>query len=244
MHGFLTETYVEDPEYLVAVPPGLIHVGVLTEPMSIVEKGIEQAYDIQRRLMVWRPCRAAMMGAGSIGLLAAVALRLRGLDVTAFARTPRPNLNASLMEEIGARYVSTRELSVTSATEEYGPFDLIFEATGYSPLVFEAAHALARNGVLVLASITGGDRTTEVESDRLNLEFVLGNKVMFGTVNAHRGYFERAISDFATAEVTWPGWLSRLLTHRVRGLENYEQLFRTLFEARDAVKIAVIIGEK
>jgi threonine dehydrogenase-like Zn-dependent dehydrogenase len=244
LHGFLAEYYVEAPEYLVQVPTGLKHVGVLLEPMSIVEKGIEQAYQIQRRLKVWRPCRAAVMGAGPIGLLAALALRLRGVAVISFARSPKPNLNASLVEDIGARYVSTRETSVAEAAERYGPFDLIFEATGYSPLVFEAAHALAKNGVLILSSVTGGDRKTEVESDRLNLEFVLGNKVMFGTVNAHRGYFERGIADFARAKVTWPGWLPRLLTHPIRGLENYEEMFHALSEVEDAIKVYVIVSEE
>jgi len=244
LHGFLAEYYVEDPKYLVKVPTGLKHVGVLLEPMSVIEKGIEQAYEIQRRLKVWQPRRAAVMGAGTIGLLAALGLRLRGLEVTSFARTPKPNLNASLIEETGARYLSTRDISVAEAAEQYGPFDLIFEATGYSPLVFEAAHALAKNGVLILSSITGGDRRAEVESDRLNLEFVLGNKVMFGTVNAHRGYFEHGVSDFARAEVTWPGWLSRLLTHPIRGLENYEEMFYALAEAQDAIKVYVVISEE
>src|SRR5881227_838584 len=106
-HGFLTEYYVEDPEYLVKVPQGLKEVGVLLEPASVVEKGIAQAYEIQRRLRVWRPRRAAVMGAGTIGLLATLALRLRGLDVTAFGRNPRPSLNSDLIEAIGARYIST-----------------------------------------------------------------------------------------------------------------------------------------
>jgi len=243
LHGFLTEYYVEDPDYLVSVPAGLKHIGVLLEPMSIVEKGLEQAYEIQRRLKVWQPRQAAVMGAGTIGLLAALGLRLRGLEVTSFARTPKPNLNASLVEKIGTRYLSTREISVAEASEEFGPFDLIFEATGYSPLVFEAAHALAVNGILILSSVTGGDRKTEVESDRLNLEFVLGNKVMFGTVNAHRGYFEIGVADFAKAEAIWPGWLSKLLTHPIRGLDNYKELFSALSEARDAIKVYMIVSE-
>jgi hypothetical protein len=57
-HGFLTEYYVDDAEYIVKVPKGLKEVGVLLEPMTVVEKGIAQAYDIQRRLRVWRPRRA------------------------------------------------------------------------------------------------------------------------------------------------------------------------------------------
>lgn len=33
-----------------------------------------------------------------------------------------------------------------------------------------------------------------------NLEFVLGNKVMVGTVNANREYFEMGVKDLAQAE--------------------------------------------
>ncbi|MFN2568403.1 MAG: alcohol dehydrogenase catalytic domain-containing protein, partial [Candidatus Dormibacteria bacterium] len=44
LHGFLTERYVDAPDFLVRVPAGLSAVGVLLEPMSVVEKGIAQAY--------------------------------------------------------------------------------------------------------------------------------------------------------------------------------------------------------
>jgi threonine dehydrogenase-like Zn-dependent dehydrogenase len=211
--------------------------------MSIIEKGIEQAYEIQRRLRVWQPRRAAVMGAGPIGQVATLGLRLRGVDVTVFARSPQPNAKAELVEEIGARYISTQAVSLAEAAKQYGPFDLIFEATGVSAIVFEAAHVLAKNGIMVLSSITGGHHTTEVESDRLNLEFVLGNKVMFGTVNAHRGYFERGVADFAQAEAAYPGWLSKLLTHPVVGIENFQELIRILFEEKEAIKPYLIVSE-
>ena len=241
-HGFTTEYYVDDPEYIVKVPVGLKHIGVLLEPMSIIEKGIEQAYESQRRLKVWQPRKAAVMGAGPIGLLATLGLRLRGIDVSVFARTRKPNPKAELVEAIGARYLSTQDISVAEAAKQFGPLDLIFEATGFSSVVFEAAHALAKNGVLVLSSITGGSRKVEIESDRLNLEFVLGNKVMFGTVNAHRGYFELGIADFAQAEAAYPGWLSQLLTHPVEGLDNYQELLRILFEEKEAIKAYLIVA--
>ncbi len=51
-HGFLTEYYVDDAEFIVKVSRGLRDVGVLLEPMTVVEKGIAQAYEIQRRLRV------------------------------------------------------------------------------------------------------------------------------------------------------------------------------------------------
>src|SRR4029079_19299728 len=100
-HGYLTEYYVDDAEFVVKIPRGLKEVGVLLEPTTVVEKGIAQAYEIQRRLKVWKPKRAAVMGAGTIGLLATLALRLRGVEVTTFARNPKPNLNAVLIEALG-----------------------------------------------------------------------------------------------------------------------------------------------
>ena len=106
-HGYLSEYYVDDPEYIVKIPPGLKDVAVLLEPTTVVEKGIAQAYEIQRRLRVWRPRKAAVMGAGTIGLLAALVLRLRGLEVTVFGRTAAPYLNSDLVEAIGAQYEST-----------------------------------------------------------------------------------------------------------------------------------------
>jgi threonine dehydrogenase-like Zn-dependent dehydrogenase len=77
-HGYLTEYYVDDPEYIVKIPQGLKEIGVLLEPVTVVEKGITQAYEIQRRLRVWHPRWAAVMGAGTIGLLATLAPMLTG----------------------------------------------------------------------------------------------------------------------------------------------------------------------
>ena len=100
-HGYLAESYAEDAAYLVALPESLEKAGVLLEPLSIVEKGIRQAYEIQRRLHVWQPARAAVLGAGPVGLLAALALRLRGIEVEVLSRRAAPYLNSDLVEAIG-----------------------------------------------------------------------------------------------------------------------------------------------
>jgi threonine dehydrogenase-like Zn-dependent dehydrogenase len=242
-HGFLTEWIVEDPEYLVKVPGGLRRTGVLLEPTSVVEKGITQAYEIQRRLRVWRPQRAAVTGAGTIGLLATLALRLRGLDVTVFGKTPRPYLNSDLIESLGARYLDTGAMPLLEGARRHGPFDLVFEASGYSPLVFEGMQAVGKNGVLVLSSVTGGNRTAEVPADRINLDFVLGNKVVVGTVNANREYFEIGVRDHAQAEAQYPGWLARLITHRVAGLGNFRELFATLTGGSGVIKVVCDIAD-
>jgi threonine dehydrogenase-like Zn-dependent dehydrogenase len=243
VHGFLTEHYVEEPEYLIRVPSALRDVGVLLEPTSVAEKGIAQAYEIQRRLKVWQPKRAAVLGAGTIGLLATMALRARGLEVVTFGLDEPPYLNAELAEALGARYVSTKSRTIPDLAAEVGQFDLIFEATGFSPLVFEAmCLLLGKNGVIVLSSVTGGMRRVDVPSDALNLDFVLGNKVMVGTVNANREHFEAGVRDMAVTETAAPGWLSRLVTHRVSGLERFDEALGLLTGGTGVIKTVVEIG--
>ncbi|MGB7203389.1 MAG: glucose 1-dehydrogenase [Pyrinomonadaceae bacterium] len=236
-HGYLSEYYVDDAEFIVKVSRGLKDVGVLLEPMTVVQKGVTQAFEIQRRLKVWKPRRAAVMGAGTIGLLTTLVLKLRGMEVVTFGRTPKPYLNSDLIEELDAAYVSTADISVPEYAKQNGGFDIIFEATGFSPIVFDAMQALAKNGVLVLSSVTGGDRMVEVPADKINLDFVLGNKVMVGTVNANREYFETGVKDLSQAVLEYGDWLSRLLTHPVNGLENYSTLFETLSTAKNAIKV-------
>ena len=81
----------------------------------------------------------------------------------------------------------------------------MMDATGFSPLVWDAADVLGKNGVLVLASITGGDREATIPSDRINQGFVLGNKVLVGTVNASPTDFTSGVDDLIKAEALLPG---------------------------------------
>ena len=41
----------------------------------------------------------------------------------------------------------------------------------------------------------------------------------------------------AMAEAQYPGWLRRLLTQPVQGLENYRQRLDQITTARDAIKV-------
>jgi threonine dehydrogenase-like Zn-dependent dehydrogenase len=238
LHGFLSEAYVDDAAFLVPVPPNLAGVGVLLEPLSIVEKGLHQADEIQRRLRIWRPRRAAVIGAGSIGLLATLVLRLRGVAVTVLSRRARPFRNSALVEALGATYLSTTEVTLEAASTSHGPFDLIFEASGHGPLAFEAARILGTNGVLILCGVTSGRTTIQVEADAINQGFVLGNKVMVGTVNSSRDDFRRGVEDMLSAEAFHPGWLGQLLTTPIRGLGDTAAIVAAL-EDEDTIKAYV-----
>ena len=230
LHGYMAEFYAESEDFIIKIPAKIADIAVLLEPLSIIEKGLKQAEDVQKRLSVWQPKTAAVLGAGSVGLLTVMALRLRGFEVHAFGNLPRRGyLNAELCAAIGATYDSTEKTGVIASTEKYGEYDLIFECTGFPPIIFDAMQSLNENGILILASVTGGEKKTDgVPSDAINQKFVLGNRAMVGTVNAGREHFETGVKDLALCEAMYPGWLARLLTHRVKGLKNYEKLFEIL----------------
>jgi threonine dehydrogenase-like Zn-dependent dehydrogenase len=223
-HGFLAEFYAEQPKYLVRVPDELGRVGMLVEPTTISVKALEQVEVIQRRL-TWEPNRALVTGAGPIGLLAAAVLRLRGLEVVVYNRSESgPKID--LTSAIGAQYVTAGSVELGhDLAREHGPFDLAIEATGFSPLAFRLLDTVGTNGVAVLTGVSGGDRVAELPVDHLNLEAVLQNKVLVGTVNADRQNFERAVADLAGIEQRWPGWLQRMITKRVP-LERYSEALR------------------
>lgn len=229
LHGYFAEYYVESADFMVKLTPSLKEVGVLLEPLSIVEKGLIQAYEIQERLKIWKPVRAAVIGTGSVGLLTVMAMRMRGLEVHGFGKDKREGyLNADLCEEIGATYDSTAETSIADAAKKYGAFDIILECTGFSPIIWDAAQGLAKNGVLILTSVTGGTRTAEIASDKINFEFVLGNKLMFGSVNAGREHFAEGVRDMAQCQSLHPDWLSKMLTNPINGIDNFQQMFDLL----------------
>jgi len=225
-HGFLWESVAEDPRFLVKVPQHLRHVAVLTEPTSIVTKAVDQAVEFHCRSA--NPIQVALvLGAGSLGLLAVASLRLQGLDTYALDILPKSSLKGQLVEAIGATYLDGRDFRIDELPWQLGNLDLVVEATGNSTVAFQAMAALGVNGVLCLLGVSTGEKRLEICADCIDMEMVLGNKMVFGSVSSNRGHFERAIQLLAHMEQKWPRWLPRLITRRL-----------TLGEFRDALNPA------
>ncbi len=223
-HGYMVEQFVESPRYLVPVPPSLEEIGILVEPLSVVEKALRQVTQIQRRLTAWAPTSAVVMGAGPIGLLGTLLLRARGLQVTTIARRPGPHIASEIIEAAGARYLPTEGAPLRQVAADLAPPDIMFEATGVAGVAFEAMELLGNNGVLVLLSLTGGTDLTPVPAAEINRAFVLGNKVMVGSVNSVAEDFEQGLADMVRFEELWPGLTARLITRRLAGLTAYEEI--------------------
>ena len=242
-HGMMTPEVVVPAQYLVPVPDALEDVAILTEPLSCIIKSLRQADAVQARLELWQPRRALVTGAGTIGLLATLALRLRGLDVTTFARRRPPYLNSSLVEGIGARYVSAAEADLPTLVERDGPFDVIFEGSGAPVLIEPAVAALAPNGVLALFSVTPGSASLEVDMARLNQAVVLYNRVIVGSAAASWDDYEQAVETIGRAEsdAGTRGWLGQLITHRIAGLDP-TAIRRHLDGVDGAIKVTVEVA--
>jgi len=222
LDGFQAEFVVDQERYVVQVPPEIAPVGVLTEPLSVAEKAIDEAIHTQTgRLptggvapnwLFGRRCLVA--GLGPIGLLAALALRLRGANVFGLDVVDTGSARPSWLTAIGGSYIDGRQVAADTIDDAIGPMDLILEATGIAALEFNLLDALALNGVYVLTGIPGGERPIQIQGADLIRQLVLGNLAMVGSVNASRDHFQMAVDDLASAHLRWGDHVNKLITNR------------------------------
>ncbi len=220
--GYEAEFVVEREEYAVHIPSGLEAVGVLTEPLSIVEKAIAEAVSLQSSRLPDAPSRpnwiagrrCLVAGLGPVGLLGALALRLRGAEVYGLDIVDPASHRPRWLEAIGGRYIDGRAVPPEHVDTAIGPMDFILEAAGIPRLDFELLDALATNGVYALTGIPGGERPIQISGAEVMRKLVLKNQIMFGSVNAAREHFQMAVNDLAGAAATWGGLVEQLITHR------------------------------
>lgn len=235
LHGYFSDYYVERPGFLVQVPEALRPVAIFLDPLSVAEKGVRQAFRIQQR-MYWGPRRALILGAGPIGFLSLILCRLRDLETSIFSRSPRGSETARRAEAVGAIFLSGQEQSLSALRRKTEPFDLIVECTGSLPVALEATCLLDNNGVMAMLGIYDGAGGTA--PDCLGRRLVLGNQLIFGSVNSHRNDFLAGINDLARIESRWPGWLGRLITRRL----PFERFREGLVKEQEEVKTVLEVG--
>jgi threonine dehydrogenase-like Zn-dependent dehydrogenase len=222
LDGYQTEFVVDKEQYIVRVPPDLELVGVLAEPLSVAEKAIDEAVRIQGARLPDAPAtpdwfhgrRCLLAGLGPIGLLAALALRLRGAEVYGLDIVDADTARPQWLGHIGGHYVDGRQVPADKVDDNLGPMEVIVESTGVASLEFNLLDALAPNGVYVLTGIPGGDRPLQIPGAELIRQLVLDNQVMVGSVNAARGHFQMAVDDLTHAKLLWGDHVTKLITGR------------------------------
>lgn len=223
-HGFMTEFVVDDERYFNIVPRPLREIGVLVEPLTIAEKSLEQLTRIQQRLPWASPVepgghasaghRAVVLGAGPVGLLGAMVLRISGYDVTVYSRSRNHEEQNGIASEIGARYIAAESYSVDQMAEAVGPIDVVYEATGASGVAFEVIEHLGPNAVFIFTGVPGRKAPIPVDTDRIMRDMVLNNQAIFGSVNAPPHCFETAINHLGVFLSRWPEAVRSLISRR------------------------------
>jgi threonine dehydrogenase-like Zn-dependent dehydrogenase len=221
-HGYMSEYFVSDAEYLLSIPASLAPLGFLVEPLSIAAKAVELATSA-RSSFTWTPESAAVLGNGSLGLLTLAYLKhAEGYDrLYCLGRRDRPDPTVDIIESLGATYVDSRETPVSEIPAAHEAIDLVFEATGYAKHAFETVDALAPNGVGALLGVPE-PWDFEIDGGRLHRELVLHNKALVGSVNSRMRHFEAA----ADALASFPAWFVDDLVTGIYGVDDATAAFR------------------
>jgi threonine dehydrogenase-like Zn-dependent dehydrogenase len=223
LDGFMVERWRIEPEYAVRVDTSLGLLGVLLEPTTVVAKAWGHIIAIGQRTF-WEGRTVVVVGAGPIGLLAAlIGVQLR-CDVHVFDRVTS-GLKPTLVEELGASYHTGAIADLALSP------DIVVECTGVGELVRQAIHATAPGGIVCLTGI-GPPSASNADSSALATETVLKNLVVFGSVNANRRHYYRAAQVLARSDRSW---LEQLVTRRV-GPDDIE---RALERTPDDIKVVI-----
>jgi threonine dehydrogenase-like Zn-dependent dehydrogenase len=206
MHGYFTDFAVDESRYLLPVPEHLVDVAILIEPLTAVEKSIEVAQRTHIEYFGFDPPRALVLGAGTIGILAALALRDRGFDVAVCSREDRDHARVRVLAQAGIRYLGT---------EETWPADIVIEAAGAAEALVTGARSLARNGVMVTL---GSPNATIAFPFR---DLIIKNQALIGSVNATPDSFHQALHDLARFDRR----VLQSMIHRV-GFSDFEKTLK------------------
>ncbi len=215
--------------------------GVLTEPLSIAEKGIEQIRFIQSRMAWacphpdhtfdsggWGGCRTALVvGAGPLGLLGTALLRLAGVNTYVADIVSEDSPKVHLVKHLGAIYIDARTKTPKEMVElccTAGNLDIIFEASGAAATAVELISFMSRSSIYVMTGIPREGVPLQVDAGQLVRQIVRYNQVVVGSVNSNRSHFEMAVKDIPQIDSQFSGMLKEMFTHRFR-LEDYERAF-------------------
>lgn len=206
LDGYGSEAWTVAAEYAVRIDPRLSDAGVLMEPASVVAKAWDQIDRVGGRSW-FQPESVLVLGAGPIGLLAALIGAQRGLQVHVLDRVttgPKPDV----VRDLGATYHCEGVAAVAGTVQP----DVVIEATGVAQLAMDAMTITGPYGIVCLTGVTSAGRMLSIDAGQLNRELVLENDVVLGSVNANLRHYGLAAEALAGAD---HDWLSRLITRRV-----------------------------
>jgi glucose 1-dehydrogenase len=242
--GYQAQFVVDKEQYIVKVPEAIKDIGVLTEPMSVAAKAIDEALLVQAarlqdfdRKENWLEGKKALVaGIGPIGILAAFALRLRGAEVHGLDIVDENSLRPQVLKEIGGKYIDGNVIGVTDIDEKIGQIDFAFEATGIAKLQIQIIDTLGMNAIYVATGIPAGERPLTITGGDLMRQLVLKNQVVLGSVNASTHHYALAVDYLVKSKEQWPEAISKVITKKV-GYTDFDSALHQ--HDKDDIKVVV-----
>jgi threonine dehydrogenase-like Zn-dependent dehydrogenase len=226
-HGYGSEFFRVEPDFLIKVDRALGIAAVLMEPTSIVAKAWDHTERIGQRARAWQPKTVLVTGAGPIGLIAAMMGVQRGLDVHVLDHNEHQQ-KRDVVRSLGAAYHAG---GLQNFNGHLKP-DVLMECSGAPSVIRDVLGRTAPGGIVCLVGVTAPGHDFDIDVGELNRTMVLDNDTVFGTVNANRRHYEMAGEALQRAD---KAWLDRLITRR----EPLERWTHSLERQPDDIKVIV-----
>jgi threonine dehydrogenase-like Zn-dependent dehydrogenase len=223
--GAFAEYLAVPAELVLKLPAGSdLAAAALIEPAACVAGGLLEV-DLRPGLAV------AVVGAGTLGLLAVSLLRITSPSRLALVGT-RPD-RLALGRDLGA--TETCDLHFADpVTTLGGEFDLVFEAASRPEGAATAISLARRGGAVVLEGISGAERPT-IDPDMLTL----GHLRVQGIFGASRAAWRWVVDLFSSGAFD----PTPFVTHRF-GLDDFEAAFAVLRDRNAAaLKVELVPGQ-
>lgn len=216
------------------VPAGNLYAakGLSLEAAATVEFLAIGAHAV-RRSMAAAGSRSLVIGAGPIGLGAAIFSRIAGHEVTLL------DTSAERLEMASERFGFMSGIVANDGTAEAvkaktdgDGFDIVFDATGYGPSMEKAFGFVAHGGALVLVSVVKDDiRFSDPEFHKREM-------MVIGSRNATRVDFEHVADSIAGGLVP----VDKLITHRTTLADAPRDLARWAHEKSGLIKAVIKVA--
>ncbi len=179
---------------------------ILEDRKAVFSEPLAAAYEIEEQ-MGTLPDRALVMGDGKLGVLCALALADRGLEVTLVGKHP------AKLEKVADKVTTVRLQNLDTLPHD---FPLVVEATGSSSGLAQALTRVRPRGTVVL-------KTTVADPHALDLAPVVINELTL--LGSRCGRFEPALKALAEGRID-PTFLIEDSLPLERALEAFERAER------------------
>ncbi|MDP9807582.1 2-desacetyl-2-hydroxyethyl bacteriochlorophyllide A dehydrogenase [Rhizobium tibeticum] len=218
----------------ITVPAGNLYAakGVSLEAAATTEFLAIGAHAV-RRSMAPTGSRSLVIGAGPIGLGAAIFSRIAGHHVTLLDTSCERLQMAADRFGFSSGIVADENTAEAVKVKTGGDgFDVVFDATGYGPSMEKAFGFVAHGGALVLVSVVKDDiRFSDPEFHKREMMVV-------GSRNATRVDFEHVADSIAKGLVP----VEQLITHRTTLADAPRDLARWAHEKSGLIKAVIKVS--